>query len=256
MRYITFITAILFFGFTAQCQTLEEILQKHQLSIGGTAWDSIQTAQMDIDWYAQSLPALVIPVRYTIQMQKAFRWDSSEPILSENLTDSSAISLMIKQMIAQKTKSSVCSFGDKGWSVLVSEGIEQRDTLSIEDLRALKQMSDLSGPLYRPEQKGNTVVLLEQEVVKGQMAFKIEVRNEHGFHAISYIDTSTYLEVKRKTFDGPKKYITYYSDFRSVNGVKLPFMVELYNDKGTSFFKYKEVKLNLKLRKDAFVWKG
>lgn len=81
----------------------------------------------------------------------------------------------------------------------------------------------IESPLVDAAAKGNKVELLGKEEIDGQPALKLKVIRKDGAEETWYLDPESYLEIARfdRTLDlpDPKDRWTYYSDFRTVNGL-------------------------------------
>ena len=83
--------------------------------------------------------------------------------------------------------------------------------------------------------KGTKVVLDGVEPVEGQPAYKLKVTQKSGVVQHVWVDAKTFLDVKvegsPKHMDGKMHPVyTYQRDFRSVQGVMIPFLVETLVD--------------------------
>src|SRR5215210_984251 len=82
---------------------------------------------------------------------------------------------------------------------------------------------EIESPLVDAAAKGNQVELLGKEEIDGQPALKLKVTRKDGAEETWYLDPTSYLELARfdRTLDlpDPKDRWTYYSDFRTVDGL-------------------------------------
>ena len=82
---------------------------------------------------------------------------------------------------------------------------------------------EIESPLVDAAAKGNKVELLGKGEVDGQPALKLKVTRKDGAEETWYLDPGSYLELARfdRTLDlpDPKDRWTYYSDFRTVDGL-------------------------------------
>lgn len=89
-----------------------------------------------------------------------------------------------------------------------------------------RHVAEFESPLVDAAGKGHKVELLGKDEVDGQPALKLKVTRKDGFVETWYLDPSTHLELARfdTTLDLPaaKERWTYYSDFRTVEGLVLP----------------------------------
>ena len=90
--------------------------------------------------------------------------------------------------------------------------------------------TDLDGPLIDYAAKGNKVELEGTEPVEGRDAFKLKVTSAEGQVRHVWVDKQTYLDVKvdgTRRLDGkPRPVWTYLRDYRPVNGLMIPHVLE------------------------------
>jgi hypothetical protein len=98
------------------------------------------------------------------------------------------------------------------------------------DLRGVFDEADFDGPFVDYKAKGNQVEFVDKEEVLGKTAYKIKLTNKFGDVGYFFFAADTNLPLKwegeRKIADKAMPWETYYSDFREVNGLKYPFVVE------------------------------
>ncbi len=89
---------------------------------------------------------------------------------------------------------------------------------------------EIESPLVDAAAKGNKVELLGKADLDGQPTLKLKVTRKDGAEETWYLDPGTYLEVARfdRTLDlpDPKDRWTYYSDFRTVDGLVIAYRQE------------------------------
>jgi len=98
------------------------------------------------------------------------------------------------------------------------------------DLRNIFDEADMDGPFIDYKAKGNQIEFVDKEEVLGTTAYKLKLTNKLGDVSYFYFDASTNLLLKwegDRTI-GTKTYPweEYFHDFRDVNGLKYPFLVE------------------------------
>ena len=104
---------------------------------------------------------------------------------------------------------------------------------------------------------GYAASVLGVEKAEGRDCIVIKLRKDTKMYHLYYIDKETYLLFMHQTryASGPDGSISYYSDYRSVDGVMFPFVVEV---SGGSFKKkkYTSIKTNVVLDRRMFVCNG
>ena len=121
--------------------------------------------------------------------------------------------------------------GAHGWKLRPYLNRREVEPFSEEELRMASTQEDLDGPLVDYAAKGSRVDLVGSEKVDGRDTYKIKVtaKSGHTFHV--WVDARTYLEAKiegqPRRLDGTDHPVEiYYSDFRTVDGLQIPFVLE------------------------------
>lgn len=121
--------------------------------------------------------------------------------------------------------------GTNGWKVRPFLNRPEVEPYTAEELKRASHQEDLDGPLVDYAAKGTHVDLDGNEKVEGRDTYKLKVTesNGHVFHI--WIDAETFLEAKvegqPRRLDGTDHPVEiYYRDFRTVDGLKIPFVVE------------------------------
>jgi outer membrane lipoprotein-sorting protein len=98
------------------------------------------------------------------------------------------------------------------------------------ELRTITDEVDFDGPFVDYKDKGNQIEFVDKEDILGKPAFKLKLTSKIGDVSFFYFDASTYLPVKwegsRKLADKDVPWETFFHDFRAVNGLKYPFLIE------------------------------
>lgn len=99
-----------------------------------------------------------------------------------------------------------------------------------DDLRSSVNEADFEGPFIDYKAKGNQIEYAGKEEVEGKAAQKLKLTDKKGDVSYFYFDASTGLILKwqatRKIGDKDVPWETYFRDFREVDGLKYPFLVE------------------------------
>jgi len=121
--------------------------------------------------------------------------------------------------------------GAKGWKLrpwLAAD--RQLQAYSPDELKLAADQSDIDGWLIDAKAKGNRVEAEGVEAVDGKAAYKLKVSLANGDVRHVWVDAETFLDVRiesARRFDGKiKPMYTAQRDFRTVDGVKLPFLME------------------------------
>lgn len=108
--------------------------------------------------------------------------------------------------------------------------------MSAADLASAADEADFEGPFVDYKAKGNQIEYVGKEEVEGKQASKVKLTSKQGEISYFLFDPSTNLLLKwegtRKTKDPntgadiEKSWQNFFRDFREVNGLKYPFLVE------------------------------
>lgn len=207
-----FLSAFLFaVAFAVQAQSADEIIAKHLEAMGGKAWDNVKTMKMESKITVQAAPGMEIPMTMTVVNNKAARVD---------------VSVMGMTQIS-------CINGDKGWANSPFNGQTDAEPLTSDQVKEMKDMTDLSGSLYNYKAKGYTVEYVGKEDVEGTEVHKIKIVKSPTKTEYALIDPENWYQIKSitvATIDG--KEVTAessYSNFKKEGGVVFPYTIEQNN---------------------------
>jgi len=98
------------------------------------------------------------------------------------------------------------------------------------DIRGIAEEADFEGPFIDYKAKGNQIEFVGKDEVEGKPAQKLKLTNKQGDIGYFFFDASTGLILKwegtRRNGDKDIPWETYFRDFRDVEGLKYPFLVE------------------------------
>lgn len=121
--------------------------------------------------------------------------------------------------------------GTNGWKLRPYLNRNDFEPFSEQELKIASYQADLDGPLVDYAAKGTQVELEGTEKVEGRNTYKIKVTEKtgHTFHV--WVDAVTFLEAKiegqPRRLDGTDHPVeVYYRDYRSVDGLQIPFVLE------------------------------
>ena len=102
--------------------------------------------------------------------------------------------------------------------------------MTADDIRGISEEADFEGPFIDYKSKGNQIEYAGKEEVDGKQANKLKLTNKYGDLSYFFFDPSTGLILKwqgtRKNGDKDIPWQTYFRDFRAVDGLQYPFLVE------------------------------
>lgn len=139
---------------------------------------------------------------------------------------------MMRLEIEYDKRKSVQTFdGAAGWKYRPLTAAKAAVPMSPAEIKAAAAQDDLDGLLIDYAAKGRKVAFDKMETLEGREQYKLRVTLKDGEQRNVWIDAQTYLETrvdgKPHVVDGRwRPTSTYYRDYRSVNGLMIPFVVE------------------------------
>ncbi len=98
------------------------------------------------------------------------------------------------------------------------------------DIRGIAEEADFEGPFIDYKAKGNQIEFAGKDEVDGKPAQKLKLTSKDGDVGYFFFDASTGLILKwqgtRRNGDKDVPWETHFRDFRDVQGLKYPFLVE------------------------------
>jgi outer membrane lipoprotein-sorting protein len=121
--------------------------------------------------------------------------------------------------------------GKQGWKYRPFLNRSDAEPFTADEASAEASRGDLDGPLIDYAAKGTKVELEGADLVEAQPAYRLKVTPKSGAVKHVWIDAKTFLDVKvegiPKRMDGKMHPVyVYQRDFRSVQGVMIPFLLE------------------------------
>ncbi len=89
--------------------------------------------------------------------------------------------------------------GEVGWGVMPFMGKTEPEALADDQLKQIKDQSDIDGHFVDFEDKGHEIELLGMEEVEGTEAYKLKITKENGDVVHSFLDTDYFLEFRNET---------------------------------------------------------
>lgn len=149
--------------------------------------------------------------------------------------------------------------GSAGWKVRPYLNRNDVEPFSAAELQLESKKPELDGPLVDYAAKGTKVELAGIEPVEGSPAYKLKVTAKNGVVQNIWIDAKSFLDVKvegsPRRMDGRMHTVwVYQRDFRDVQGVKIPFVLETAVDgyRETHKITLTKVTVNPKLDESLF----
>jgi len=121
--------------------------------------------------------------------------------------------------------------GVNGWKLRPYLNRLEVESYSPEESRIASMQSELDGPLVDYAAKGTRIELEGLEKVEDRDTYKLKLTMKDGHAVHDWIDAHTFLEAKiegqPRKLDGVEHPVEiYYRDYREVNGLQIPFVLE------------------------------
>jgi hypothetical protein len=121
--------------------------------------------------------------------------------------------------------------GTSGWKLRPYLNRNDVEPYTADEMKKAALQQELDGPLVDYQAKGTTVSLDGAEKVEGRDTYKLKLTLKSGQTIHVWIDAKTFLEAKiegqPRRLDGIEHPVeVYYRDYRSVNGLQIPFVLE------------------------------
>jgi len=149
--------------------------------------------------------------------------------------------------------------GSQGWKVRPFLNRHDVEKFTAEELKAAAAQSDLDGLLIDYAAKGSKVELAGTEQVDGRSAYNLKVTDKNGYARHVWVDAENFLEIKiegtPRRLDGKVHPVaTYLRDYRAVNGLMMPYLLETAVEgvKDTEKIQIQEIVSNPKLDDSQF----
>ena len=149
--------------------------------------------------------------------------------------------------------------GSQGWKLRPFLNRHDVEKYTPEELKTAAQQCDLDGCLIDYAAKGSKVEMAGIDQVEGRSAYNLKVTDKNGYVRHVWVDADSFLEVK---FDGTPRRLdgkyhpaaTYVRDYRSVNRLMMPYLMETAVEgvKDTEKIQIEEIVSNPKLDDSKF----
>jgi len=121
--------------------------------------------------------------------------------------------------------------GSRGWKLRPFLNRREVEPYTPEEMASAAKQADLDGPLVDYAAKGSKIELAGTEKVEDRDNYKIKLTTADGNSFQVWIDAQTFLETKMegqpRRLDGVDHPVEiYFYDYRPVNGLQIPFVLE------------------------------
>lgn len=121
--------------------------------------------------------------------------------------------------------------GANGWKLRPFLNRREVEPYTPDEMKLAAMQAELDGPLVDYAAKGTKVELDGMEQVENRDTYKLKLTMKSGETTHMWIDSQTFLEAKiegqPRKLDGTMHPVeTYFRDYRVVNGLQIPFLLE------------------------------
>jgi hypothetical protein len=149
--------------------------------------------------------------------------------------------------------------GAQGWKFRSAHGRPEVEPYTPQELKSAQAGHGIDGPLIDHVAKGNSVTLESLDEIEGRKAHHLKVHLAKGGDEDVWVDAETYLEIRYdRLVDGPagspRRVSATYGDYRTVEGLRIPFLITTGGGPGATPDKMRieTVVLNAPLDDSAF----
>jgi hypothetical protein len=216
-------------GVISFAQTVEEVVAKHIAAIGGADnWKKVNSMVIE---GAVNVMGTDVSIKVTQEHNKGTRQDIS-------------VAGMNGFVITTPTE---------GWTFIPFQGQQKPEPMTADDIKESLDDLDIQGSLLDYKAKGHIAELLGTEEIEGSECYKVKVTRKNSGEQTYFIDKSSYMIIrsvtKRKAMGQEMDMNVDYSDYREVEGVKVPFGI---GQGGLGTMVVSSVKINQPIAADTF----
>jgi hypothetical protein len=250
-----------------------QVVEKHVAARGGLqAWRAVQTLSLTGKMEAGSGDSAARSLKMARERMDAGAKRAHTDVVAgpakEEAKQQVQLPFKLEMMRPQKSRLEI-EFGGKtavqvfdgksGWKVRPYLNRNDVEPFTPVEAKTATETADMEGPLVDYAAKGTKVEVEAVEPVEGHDTYKLKLTLKTGTVQHIWIDAHSFLDVKvegaPRRMDGRMHNVfTYQSDFRSVQGVMIPFVLETAVDgyRETHKTHIEKAALNQKLDDAAF----
>jgi outer membrane lipoprotein-sorting protein len=208
MRKLLALIAVALFPLSLSAQTADEVIAKYQAARGGLA--KIKALQSE-----------------RISGTISFGPDGEGTFVVER-----ARPMKLHTELSLNGQTLIRTYDGKssGWIYNPFSAVPAVEPMSDTDLRNIGEEADFEGPFIDYKKKGNRVEYVGKEDVEDKPAYKLKLTTKNGDVRFFFFDVSSglLLESLSTIKEGDKDLTieSFFRDYRDVNGLKYPFLVE------------------------------
>lgn len=235
------LAALLLFHCPLTAQTLDSILAQHLTARGAAVLEQLKTVEVSFKMSSRSQPYLKAPgCKLYREGREAFRLDLNMTMMDFDINIIDCVS-----------SRGIWSSYNKMTKEEKTEGDKVNRRIRMFEVSGL---GDVYGLFYHPAKRGFQVTLSGTDTLKGTPVYTLQVNiPADTLSVVSYLRQSDGAELQRTIIEeGRPPMNVYFSDFRQVEGLLLPFYTETHNNAGITICEYTDVLLNKALPAGLF----
>lgn len=218
---------------TAPRPSAEQVVAKNVAARGGQqAWRAVQTLSMSGKMDAGGNES---PTRLSLQGVK-----SPAAQLPRRPAEQARLPFRLELRRGHKSRLELDFRGDtavqvfdgtNGWKLRPFLNRHEVEPFTADEMQAVATQSDLDGPLMDYAANGTRVEMEGSDKVEGKSAYRLKLTLKNGQTQHLWVDATTFLEAKidgtPRRLDGKVHPVAvYYRDYRTVNGLTMPYLME------------------------------
>jgi len=208
MKKLAIVLVLIMFVFViGYAETLEEILQKNYQVSGGIE-------------KLKSIKNMVAKGKIVNQMnmEMPFKMIYKKP------------DKMRMEALFQQNKIVMAYDGEKAWWIMPFMGTDEPQEMPENQARDIKEQTDFINPFLDYKEKGHKLEYLGKEDMEGTEVYKLKFTKKKGKIYYYYLDIDTGIELKMETYtkvgENEVKSETFFSNYKQVDGMALPFSIQ------------------------------
>jgi hypothetical protein len=148
--------------------------------------------------------------------------------------------------------------GGEAWMIAPWTGTLDPKDITGDQLKSMEKQTDLTGDLYKWEEKGNKLELIGKEDFEGSPVYKIKCIDKYEDETIYFIDAENFVSIKEENTVSMRgeeiKTESFSSDYKPVEDFMMPHnLTVMYNGQVASQILIDEITVNTEVDNEVFV---
>ncbi len=212
--------------------SVDELVEKYQEARGGAdAWKALKTARMTGN---MTMGPMEAPFRIEFARDSKVRMEFD-----------------LQGMTAIQAYD-----GKTGWAVMPFLGKLDAEPMAEDQLKTIKDMADIDGPLVDYKAKGHSIEMMGAEPIEGTDAYKLKISKANGDEETWWLDAEYYLPIKTASkveqMGQTLEISTTLGDYKEVDGLIFPYSISSSTPMGTQTITIQTIETGSALADDRF----